>query len=264
MAFWRRALALLLLLGLPLVAGCDIVGSGFQERESDEWTRSYPLQAGGRVEVLNVNGRIDVTGTDSNMVEVVALRTGRGPSAEAAKEMLTRIEIREEVGADHVRLETRLPSSSGFFGHSGGEVRYTIKLPAGAHVKLETVNGGIELENMKGRADLETTNGGIVARGVEGPINASTTNGGIDVDLDQVAADGVELECTNGGIRLRLPKDARANVVARITNGGINVADLEMEMSGEQSRRRLDGRLNGGGPRVQIEGTNGGIRLSGK
>jgi hypothetical protein len=261
MGFSRRVLALLLL--LPLAAGCDLVGAGFQEHESDEWTRSYPLQAGGRVEVLNVNGRIDVTGTDNNLVEVVAVRTGRGSSSEIAKEMLNRIEIREEVTPDRVRLETRLPSSSGLFGGAGGEVRYTIKLPAGAHVKLETVNGGIELADVNGRADLETTNGGIVARGLEGPVNASTTNGGIEVDLDQVAPEGVELDCTNGGIRLRLPKAARANVVARITNGGIDVDDLPIETS-EQTRRRLDGRLNGGGPRIQIEGTNGGIRLTGK
>lgn len=259
-----RALGLLLALALPCAAGCDIVGVGFQEQASDQWTRSYPLQAEGRVEVANVNGRIDVTGTESSMVEVVALRIGKGSNPEAAKEMLKRIEIRDEATADRVRIETRLPSSSGLFGHSGGEVRYTIKLPAGAQVKLETVNGGIEVENIRGRAELETTNGGIVARGLEGPVDASTTNGGIEVDLEQVAQEGVELECTNGGIRLRLPKDAKANVVARITNGGIDVSDLDMELIGEQTRRRLDGRLNGGGPRIQIEGTNGGIRLSGR
>ena len=34
------------------------------------------------------------------------------------------------------------------------------------------------------------------------------------------------------------------------------------DSTGDNNRRRLEGRLNGGGPRIQIEGTNGGIRLS--
>jgi hypothetical protein len=264
MTLTRRALALLVILALPFVAGCDLVGAGFHQQESDQWTRSYPLPAGGQVEVINVNGRIDVTGTDGSTVEVVAERIGKASSAEAAREMLKRIEIREDVTPDRIKIETRLPSSNGFFGHSGGEVRYTIRLPATAHVRLETVNGGIELENVKGRAELETTNGGIVARGVEGGVEADTTNGGIEVDLARVADEGVSLECTNGGIHVRLPKDARANVSARITNGGIDVSDLDLETNGEQTKRRLDARLNGGGPRIQLEGTNGGIRLSGR
>lgn len=263
MRFSRRSLAWLLALALPVAAGCDIVGSGFHEQESDQWTRSYPLQAGGRVEVINVNGKIAVTGTDTNMVEVVALRIGKGSNPESAKEALGQIEIREESSPERVRLETRLPSSSGFFGR-GGEVRYTIKLPVGAQVKLETVNGGIELENLQGRAELDTTNGGIVARGLVGPLDAETTNGGIEVDLEQVANDGVQLECTNGGIRVRMPRTARADLRASVTNGGIDVSGLDLEVTGEQTRRRLEGRLNGGGPQILIEGTNGGIRVTGK
>jgi hypothetical protein len=72
---------------------------------------------------------------------------------------------------------------------------------------------------------------------------------------------GVKLACTNGGIKLSLPADARASVSARITNGGIVTDGLAFETRGSSSRRRLDGDLNGGGPRISLEGTNGGIRI---
>ena len=72
---------------------------------------------------------------------------------------------------------------------------------------------------------------------------------------------GVKLECTNGGIKVRLPKDARASVSASISNGGISTENLLLDASGENNRRHLEGRLNGGGPRLDIEGVNGGIRL---
>jgi hypothetical protein len=260
----HRACAWLFALALPLAAGCDIVGAGFQEQESETWSRSYPLGPGGQLEVVNVNGRIHVTGGDGNAIEVTAEKIGKGSTLEAAKDALRRLEIREDTSPDRVRLETKVPSGSGMFNRGGGEVRYTIRVPAGADLKLETVNGGIEVRNVQGRTEASTTNGGIVGRGLAGPVEASTTNGGIEVDVDAVSADGIRMECINGGLRLRLPKDAKADVSARVTNGGISLTDLPLEIVGEQSRRKLEGRLNGGGPRVQIEGTNGGIRITGR
>jgi DUF4097 and DUF4098 domain-containing protein YvlB len=128
-------------------------------------------------------------------------------------------------------------------------------------IKATTVNGGVEITGVAGTVVAEATNGGIKAREIAGPIEASTTNGGVDVDLAKVSDGGVKLECTNGGIRLRLPADARASVAARITNGGIDVSELPLKVIGEANRRRLDGDLNGGGPRISLEGTNGGIRI---
>ncbi len=264
MKYPRRILGLALALALPFAAACDIVG-GFDasERASEPWSKSYALAPGGRVEITNVNGRIELTGSETDKVEIDAEKIGKGSTPEAAREMLKRIEIREDVSADRVRVETRLERSSGFnMGH--GEVRYTVRVPVGASVKLETVNGGIEVENVRGRAELQTTNGGIVARRIAGALEASTTNGGVQADVESLAPDGVQMECTNGGLRLTLPKDAKADIAARIVNGGISLDGLNVETIGEQSRRRLEGRVNGGGPRVRMEGTNGGIRISGR
>ena len=85
---------------------------------------------------------------------------------------------------------------------------------------------------------------------------------GLDVDLARLAGPGVKLSSTNGGIDLRLPSDSKATISARITNGGVSTNGLQMDPGGQSSRRRLDGRLNGGGAPVDIEGTNGGIRIS--
>ena len=59
---------------------------------------------------------------------------------------------------------------------------------------------------------------------------------------------------------LRLPDDAKADVLATWTNGGINVSDVKIDVT-EQSRRRFEGRLNGGGPLIELQTTNGGIRI---
>lgn len=257
-----RVLGLALALAVaPLAGGCELVTA--QEKATADWTKSYPLTGGGRVEIVNVNGRIDVEAWDGATVEVRAERTGKGSTPEAARRMLDRIEIREDVSQGRIRLETKVAPGSHWFG-GGSEVRYRVRVPAQAEVALETVNGGIEITGVQGRVEAETTNGGVTVRHVGGSIDASTTNGGLDVDVDAVADRGINLECTNGGIRLRLPRDAKATLSARITNGGIDAENVDIALTGEATRRRLEGRLNGGGPRIDLEGTNGGIRISTK
>lgn len=259
----RRARAAALVLPVMFVAsaGCDIAMADLRQKETAEWRKTYELQPGGHVEISNVNGKIDVRPATGNTVEVVALKSARGASSAAAKEALNRIEIQENVSAGDIRIQTRMQRSGSLFNSNNAQVEYTVRVPAGADVKFSTVNGGIEITGLKGRINLETTNGGVKALDISGPIEASTTNGGVEVDLAQLAEPGVKLGCTNGGIRLRLPTDAKASITARITNGGIDVSGLQLETT-ESSRRRLDGRLNGGGTRIDIEGTNGGIRIS--
>ena len=242
--------------------GCDIAMADYKEQQSSQWTKTYELGPGGQFELSNINGRISVQPSSGNKVEVVAEKTAKAASVDAAKQALERIEIQEDVSAGHVRLTTRMQSGSGIFGHSNAQVRYTVKVPAGAAVTLSTTNGGIEVEGMTGRVNLTTTNGGIKARDLSGEVEATTTNGGVEVELDRVSPQGVKLGCTNGGIVLRLPADAKADISARITNGGIDTSGLAIATSGESSKRRLVGQLNGGGPRIELEGTNGGIRLA--
>jgi Putative adhesin len=261
----RRLLPALVLPLLLASAGCDIVTAEFRSEERAEWRKSYPFDASGHLEISNVNGKIDVQPADGNTLQVVAIKKAKGPSPEAAKAALERIQIVEDASGGRVRIETKIDrSGGGMFSRGGLQVEYRVRVPAGAEVKVETVNGGIEVSGLKGRVNAETTNGGVQARDISGALVATTTNGGLDIDLAQMPEGGVKLECTNGGIKVRLPREAKATISARINNGGISADGLAIETTGDQSRRRLEGRLNGGGPRLEIEGTNGGITLNGR
>ena len=249
----RRRCVHALLIPLALAslasAGCDIVTADLRSEESATWHKSYTLDANGRVEIGNVNGKIVVEPSSGNTVDVTAIKKARGATPEAAKAALERASIAEDITSGRVKLDTKLARMEGIVFNTGSlQVEYHVKVPAGAEVKFTTTNGGVELSDLQGRITAETTNGGVTARNITGQIEASTTNGG--------------LECTNGGIRLRLPRDAKASISASIANGGIDSGDLSLDTTGENNRRRLEGKLNGGGPRIQIEGVNGGIKLS--
>ncbi|MGE0460961.1 MAG: DUF4097 family beta strand repeat-containing protein [Vicinamibacterales bacterium] len=250
-------------------AACDVqVGEGgfsldlAAGRAQDSWTRSYPLAQGGRLELINVNGRIDAEPASGSTVELVGQRTARAGSDDAARELLGKVEMREEVGERGVRVEVRAPRT---FGVSNVEVRWTVKVPKGTIVDLRTINGRVALSGLDGEVHARTVNGGVEGKRLAvAALDASTVNGGVDIELTApLAGEGsVALEAVNGGVSLALPGDSRASVTARVTNGGIRTTDLDLQLTGEQSRRRLEGTLNGGGTRVSLQTTNGGVRLS--
>jgi hypothetical protein len=250
-------------------AGCDVnVGEGgfnvglASGKATDQWTRTYTIAGNGRFAVKNVNGTITIEpSADASTIEVRAERTTRATSDEAARELLKKLEIVEDVKPDAIRIETKAPKT---FGRSGHEIKYFVKVPAGVVVEAKTVNGGVRVNKVPNDVTAESVNGGVKGDGLSGHLDASTTNGGIEISLDKLADAGVKLETVNGGVDLTLPKAAKANISARVTNGGLHTGDLPIETVGEQSRRRLDGRMNGGGSPVELATTNGGIHLSGK
>ena len=256
-----RAVALALPLLLIASAGCDVITADLRHSEKSEWRKTYELGSGGRVEISNVNGRISVEPSSGQTVEVVAVKTARGATPAAAKQALERAEIREDVSREVISVSTKIARDGGWFHGSAVQVEYTVKVPVSAEAKFTTVNGRVDVNGLSGRVTAETTNGGVIARNVSGPIEANTTNGGVDVELARVAEGGASLGCTNGGIKLRLPQDAKATISASVTNGGIEADGLKLETT-QSSRRRLEGRLNGGGPAIRLAGTNGGIQIS--
>jgi DUF4097 and DUF4098 domain-containing protein YvlB len=262
----RFLLAAALFAGAVAVSGCDVLvqsmdGGGFGGgiKATDTWTRTYPVAATGvEVVVVNVNGRIVVDASDGANVEVKAELTARAGTEDAAKELLKQVEIRDDASTTRVRVETRNRRT---FGHQSVNVVYTVRVPKAAKVNLEVANGTIVVSGVEGGTRAEASNGSIEGHLLSGAIKASTTNGSIKVDLKAVADEGTELETTNGSIDIRLSDSAKANVVARCVNGGISVDGLSFEKSGESTRRKLDGRLNGGGPTLRAETVNGAIRI---
>src|SRR5262245_52213277 len=103
----HRPIALLALIAVALVrAACDISGGQLAGRASDEWTHTYPRAAGGQVRIGNTNGRIEVEAVDGDKVEVKAERIARAATDEGARELLPRINIKEDVTPDRVAIET--------------------------------------------------------------------------------------------------------------------------------------------------------------
>jgi len=239
-------------------AACDLAAGSLTAQAADQWTRTYPLQAGGELHIGNTNGLVEIEGVDGTTLDVRAERIAHATRDAAARSLLPQIVIEEQVTPTRVSIETG--RIAGLMIGAAVEVRYHVRAPRTALLRVATTNGRIALTGMTGSVTADTTNGGVVANDLRGGIHAHATNGAIQVGLAAFSRDPIDLHTTNGAVTLSLPEDAKADVSASVTNGGIDLSGLNLERS-EESRRRVVGRLNGGGAAIDLTTTNGGIRV---
>jgi DUF4097 and DUF4098 domain-containing protein YvlB len=237
--------------GLSLVlAGCAGDHFGTPLRATVDETR--PLAANGEFSLENTNGSVRLTTWDEARVRVEAVKRAR---SERALEEL-KVEIVAET--DRVSVRTRYPRPH-WLGHAGS-VEYRVSVPRGARVRVTDVNGRVEIDGVGGAVHASTVNGAVDVKDAGGPVEASSVNGSVEVDVARVDPSGrSELHTTNGSVRLTLPRDAGADVEASTVNGSVG-CDFDLT-DGSKSRRRLEGRIGGGGARFALGTVNGSVHV---
>lgn len=255
------------------VSACDVkVGEGgglsldiASGKASDEWVRTYDVAAGGQVEIVNINGPIEARPSPDGRLEVRAIRTASFGSEDQARAALRSLTMETAVQPDRVAIEARPPVDS-IGPPRRMSIRYRLLVPKGLRVMLRTENGGVTVEGLDGAVVASTTNGGITGRQLSGAVEGKTVNGGVRVDLSAVSGE-VRLSAVNGGVFLEVPPSAAASVEATAVNGGVIIderlsgASVRRDESSAGPTKQLSVPLNGGGPRVHLQTTNGGVRV---
>lgn len=235
---------------------CPVLLFGIErntERDNvkEDFHHTYDMQPGGRLEVSNFNGSVEVTGWDQNSIDI------SGAKYAESQELLKAIRIDVSVNSGVARIRSIRPD--GLRGNMG--VRYIIKVPrrtaldtiassngsisvAGVdalarlrtsngavkasqikgNVDVQTSNGSVQLADLDGDARVSTSNGGVNCARIRGTVNAATTNGGVQVDLaENKSGEPVRVTTSNGGVNLKLGSTVSNPVHAATTNGGITV-----------------------------------------
>ncbi len=253
----RRLFPLALLASTLVGTACGLQLSTDVEAK-DQWTRSYPISSTGTLSITSGNGRVTMEAADIETIEISAERIVRASTEEAANEQLKLIDMKEEVSADRVSLDS---SVRGVNIGVSRRVNYTIKVPRTLAVIVESSNGEITVTGLSGALTASASNGRITGTDLRGSARATTTNGVVTLTMAAVTGD-ITAETTNGQVTLTIPRATNATLSARVTNGAISHENLDLQVT-ETSRRRLDGRLGTGGPSIRVETTNGAIRIIG-
>ncbi len=236
----------------------DVSFNQLHGRATQEFNRKYPLADAGTVEIVNINGPIDITVGPSGTVEVAATLAARAFTDARANEVLAEAAIEESATPEHIKLTTVRRNRSG-----GLQVCYRVTVPEYARVEMTGNNATLRAAGLRGHVRAMVVNGGVELTGLKGSVDAASVNGAVSVKMAEVSA-RVRLESTNGRITLELPKDTKATLNARAVNGGVTVTGLNVQEPSGRRIRNLESVLNGGGPEIDVRITNGRITIEGK
>ncbi len=234
---------------------------------------TFPLN-GSNLGVTGKNGNIEVIGEDRSDIALEAKVTAQGSSRGEAESLLHEIKV---VTGNDIHAEG--PNQTGW-SHRGWSVDFKLRVPHRVEAELRTSNGNINAANLQGHLNASSsngnitldhiggevratsTNGGLRLQDLAGGVHAETTNGGVDISLasNQWRGNGLFAKSTNGSVSLKAPDHFAAHLVAQTTNGGISVG-FPISVQGKIGRS-IDTELNGGGPPVHLETTNGGISIN--
>jgi DUF4097 and DUF4098 domain-containing protein YvlB len=216
-----------------LLSSCGDLGDFNRVKEDFHYT--YPMQSGGRLELDNRNGSIEIVGWDRNTIDV------SGTKFAPTSARLQQIKINVSVSGNSASVATEWPKES---WHGSYGAKYIIRVPRQTTLaRTQTTNGSVSVEDLEGGGHVKSTNGRIsMARDI-GDYDVQTSNGAIDFKecsgserahtrngavRGELKTGSIDSESTNGSIELTLMQPSNGQRIrASTTNGGVVVALAE-------------------------------------
>jgi DUF4097 and DUF4098 domain-containing protein YvlB len=201
----------------------------------------YNLQlktSGGDIRVGNLQGQIHVKtsggGIDLGRIDgQVVADTSGGDVALAG-------------GTGNVDLHT-----------SGGGIRIG---DANGSVTAKTSGGSIEVHRTAGDLYARTSGGGITIDEALGTVDAQTSGGSIHARLAQQPRADSRLSTSGGGITISIAPNVSVDLDAHTSGGDVDT-DVPVTLLGRQDDSSIQGKINGGGPKLVLRSSGGNIRV---
>jgi DUF4097 and DUF4098 domain-containing protein YvlB len=105
-----------------------------------------------------------------------------------------------------------------------------------------------------------TSGGGITIGEANGTVDAQTSGGSIKAQLAQQPHADSHLSTSGGGITISIATNVSVDVDARTSGGDVDT-DVPVTLLGKQDDSSIQGKINGGGPKLVLRSSGGNIRL---
>jgi len=130
----------------------------------------------------------------------------------------------------------------------------------GGNLEIKSSGGSLEANRVAGNIFARTSGGGITIREARGAIDAETSGGSIRATISAQPRADSRMSTSGGGITVALAPNVGVDLDAHTSGGGVN-SDLPITVMGKISDDTLSGKLNGGGPRLVLRSSGGGIHV---
>jgi DUF4097 and DUF4098 domain-containing protein YvlB len=246
-----------LLAGLALLATASLARADYDFKQA--FSETHPFNANGEVTLANTNGAVTVVTWDRAEVKI------EGEKRAKTEEELKLIGLSIDATPGALEVKTNFPKrDSWFWGNTiRAEVQITLTVPATARLKrIDTVNGHLTIEGVRGAVTAHTVNGGLTAKGLGADTTLETVNGSIRADFAAITRDQkISARTVNGSTTLSFPSDTSLAVRARTVNGSIS-CEFPIRLDGGKSRHSLTGTIGDGAASLKTETVNGSIRVT--
>lgn len=288
---WRRGSA------LPFLAGVLVLGSAAEAR-AEEVTKTFTVSGHASVKVGTDDGSVRVSTGDIKQVEVRVIYSGYKLDKD--------LRVSATQTGDTVEVTAKTTNGIAPFRHwclfcvnSNVSLRVEVHMPKDADLTVNTGDGSVEAESIKGNLDVHTGDGSIRVQGAKGDVRLRTGDGSIegrDLDgrVDVTTGDGhvnVEgrfdglniktgdgsvtarahggskvqsswnIHTGDGSIDLDLPGEIQANLDVSTHDGHISLG-FPVTVEGTFSSSRISGKMNGGGSPIVVRTGDGSIHLN--
>ena len=164
--------------------------------------------------------------------------------------------------------EGTLKTSGGSITVAGGGARLIAHTSGGSiaigdttgPVEAKTSGGSITLARTGGDVIARTSGGGIRIEDAMGRVEARTSGGSIQATLSRQPTADSSLETSGGSVVVSLAPSIAVDLDARSSGGGVRT-DIPITVQGTQEEDSIRGRINGGGPKLVLRSSGGGVRV---
>ena len=129
-------------------------------------------------------------------------------------------------------------------------------------VEAKTSGGSIKLGRVSGEVVARTSGGNIRVEDAAGRVDASTSGGSIHAQISRQPRGDSRLSTSGGGVVVTLAPSIAVDLDATASGGGVS-SDVPITVQGRQEEDSLRGKINGGGPKLVLRSSGGGVRVRG-
>jgi DUF4097 and DUF4098 domain-containing protein YvlB len=222
---------------------------------------------GGRVEIENINGRIEVTRGAGRTADVTVTKTVKSGDGSIVKAIAEETSNGLHVCTVYLNRDPNRRTCNGDNNDSGHrnnhldvDMHYVVRVPAGVRLVVSNVNGNVSVTGADVESKIETVNGDLTFDGI-GASSLETVNGKIVGTFADATWEGtLHISTVNGSVDLTFPANLSADVRGETVNGGIQ-STFPITVEKGFGPKSFEGRIGSGGRRLNIETVNGGITL---
>lgn len=231
-------------------------------------SKTFDVSGIGTLDLKTDAGRLEIDTHNRNQVLVEVYIDGKNSDD---------FNLEHKTSGNDVIITGKVDKHDGWGWSRNLKVEYKVTVPTRYNLDVHTSGGSIEIEDITGDVEahtsggsitvgnitgdvvIKTSGGSITTDAIIGELNAHTSGGSIRVTIAKQINKDAELSTSGGSITAFLLQDIQLDIDASTSGGRIN---SDFDIDGRIKKQSVRGKINGGGPTLELHTSGGSININ--